>query len=117
MRGRCRIGGVWAYVIVDRARDRQRAGLKRERAVVPFGALYVAERLLTEPGSVEDEAIDRAELAGLRQQVATSRDPRLRRSWNSLIELSDAPRDSRVDRDRWKYVRTRLAGHFAPDAA
>ena len=74
-------------------------------------------RVVTTAAGRRARTRQRAELAGLREQVAASGDPGLRRAWNSLIELSDAPRDSRVLRDRWKYVRTRLAGHFAPDAA
>src|SRR5690606_18276671 len=105
------------YVIVDRARDRQRAALKRDQAWRPVDALEIAGRLLTEPTSVEDEAVDRVRLGVLREQVAASGDVGLRRSWNSLVGLVDAPRSCRAERDRWKYIRRRLTDHFAPDAA
>lgn len=106
-----------AYVIVDRARDRQRAALKRERASRPVDALEIAGRLLSESTSVEDEALDRLRLRVIRSQVAASGDAGLARSWNSLVELVDAPRESRAERDRWKYIRRRITDHFGPDAA
>jgi hypothetical protein len=105
------------YVIVDRARDRQRAALRRQGAWHPIDPLDIAQRLLSDAGAVEDEALDRVRLGVIREQVAACGDVGLARSWNSLVELVDAPRGSRAERDRWKYIRRRLTEHFAPDAA
>lgn len=105
------------YVIVDRARDRQRAALKREGGWRSIDPLDVADRLLTEATAVEDEALGRVRLGDLRDQVAASGDRGLCRSWNSLVDLVDAPRSARVDQYRWKYVRRRLLDHLGPDAA
>jgi hypothetical protein len=106
-----------AYVIVDRARDRQRASLRRDRSWLPVDALSVADALETRASEVEDEVLDRVRLGVVREQVAASGDGGLRRSWNSLIDLVDAPRDSQAERDRWKYVRRRLGDYLGPGAA
>jgi len=106
-----------AYVIVDRARDRQRAALKRERAWWPVDALEISRRQVTDDVDVEDEVVDRLRLGAIRSQIAASGDAALARSWNSLVELVDAPRRSRAERDRWKYIRRRLTDHLGPDAA
>jgi hypothetical protein len=106
-----------AYVIVDRARDRQRAALKRDSTWRPVDALSIADRLLTPIHDIEDEALDRVRLGVLREQVAAAGDAGLARSWNSLVELVDTPRTSQTERDRWKYIRRRIASHLGPDAA
>ncbi|HRD99938.1 MAG TPA: hypothetical protein PLV68_01495, partial [Ilumatobacteraceae bacterium] len=106
-----------AYVIVDRARDRQRAALRRERAWRPVDALGVAELLESGDAGVEEAAVDRVRLGVVRDQIVAAGDVALARSWNSLVELMDSPRESQAERDRWKYVRRRLAGHLGPDAA
>jgi hypothetical protein len=105
------------YVIVDRARDRQRAALRREATWRPLDALEIAGQLPSDEPAVEAVVLDRVRLSVIREQVAASGEPALARSWNSLIELVDAPRGSRAERDRWKYIRRRLVDHFAPDAA
>lgn len=107
----------FAYVIIDRARDRQRASLRRDLSWRPVDSLQVANWLLTPSAAVEDEALNRVTVASVRETVASSADMGLRRSWNSLVELVDAPRESQAERDRWKYVRRRLTDHFGPDAA
>ena len=101
----------------QRARDRQRAALKRDRAWWPVDALEIAGRQVTADVEVEDEVLDRLRLDGIRSQIADSGDAALARSWNSLVELVDAPRRSRAERDRWKYIRRRLTDHLGPDAA
>lgn len=106
-----------AYVIVDRARDRQRAALRRERAWRPVDALGVAELLESGDAGVEEAVVDRVRLGVVRDQIVAAGDVALARSWNSLVELMDSPRESQAERDRWKYVRRRLAGHLGPDAA
>ena len=106
-----------AYVIVDRARDRQRAGLRREFACRSIDPLTVAEALPDKRPGVDEIVAERLRLDVLRQQVAATGDAGLARSWNSLIELVDAPRLSQAERDRWKYIRRRLSGAFGPDAA
>lgn len=106
-----------AYVIVDRARDRQSSSLRRDRSWLPVDAVEIAEALNTRASDVEDEVIDRLRLDVVRAQVVASGDSCLRRSWNSLVELVDAPRDSQSERDRWKYIRRRLANYLGPDAA
>jgi hypothetical protein len=106
-----------AYVIVDRARDRQRAALRRERTWRPVDALGVAELLESGDAGVEEAAVDRVRLGVVRDQIVAAGDVALARSWNSLVELMDSPRESQAERDRWKYVRRRLAGHLGPDAA
>lgn len=105
------------FVIVDRARDRQRASLRRDLSWLPVDALSVSESMTTPQSVVEDEVIDRMRLDVVRAQVAASGDSSLRRSWNSLVQLVDAPRSSQAERDRWKYVRRRLADYLGPDAA
>jgi hypothetical protein len=106
-----------AYVIVDRARDRQRASLRRDRSWLPIDALSIGEVLPTRTSDVEDDVLDRVRLGVVREQVVASGDSGLRRSWNSLIELVDTPRSSQAERDRWKYIRRRLSDYLDPDAA
>ena len=106
-----------AYVIVDRARDRQRAGLRREFACRSIDPLTVAESMADDRAAVDEVVVERLRLDVLRGQVAASGDVSLARSWNSLIELVDAPRLSQAERDRWKYIRRRLSGALGPDAA
>lgn len=106
-----------AYVIVDRARDRQRAGLRRQRGWYPIDGHEMAGAPVTSTCVVEDEALDRVVVASVRARVAASEDPGLCRSWNSLVELVDLPRRSQAERDRWKYIRRRLGAHLTPDAA
>ena len=91
--------------------------MRRERAWRPIDALGVAEMLESADMGVEDAAVDRLRLGVVRDQIAASGDVALARSWNSLVELMDSPRKSQAERDRWKYVRRRLAGHLGPDAA
>ena len=105
------------YVLVDRARDRQRASLRRECSYWPVDAHSFADVAEASPSSVEDEVLDRLRLGVVRERVAVSGDIGLRRSWNSLVELVDAPRQTRPQRDRWKYVRRRLGDYLGPDAA
>jgi hypothetical protein len=106
-----------AYVIVDRARDRQRASLRRQMACRSIDPLLVAESVAACDPPVDTAIVDRLRVQVLRDQVAASGDVGLARSWNSLIELVDAPRRSQAERDRWKYIRRRLIGHLDPDAA
>ena len=105
------------YVIVDRGRDRQRASLRREMACRSIDPLTVAESVPAAIPLVEESVIDRLRVGVLREQVAASGDQSLARSWNSLVELVDEPRLSQAERDRWKYIRRRLAGYLSPDAA
>lgn len=111
------VGRRLGYVIVDRARDRQRAALRRQLARPVFDPMVVAETVADPAPAVDDVVIERLRLQALRRQVETSGDPGLARSWNTLLVLIEAPRSSQAERDRWKYVRRRLVQHFDPDHA
>ncbi|MBI5089638.1 MAG: hypothetical protein HZB15_12505 [Actinobacteria bacterium] len=105
------------YVIVDRARDRQRAAIRRQLRCPIFDPIVVAATL-PEPGPEIDEVVaGRLRLQALRSQIEASGDPGLARSWNTLLELVETPRSSQADRDRWKYVRRRLVQKLGPDHA
>ena len=106
-----------AYVIVDRARDRQRATLRRQLAVRSIDPLTVAESVPSCAPTVEEVVLDRLTIELLHEQVTASQDESLLRSRDSLIELVDEPRLTQAERDRWKYIRRRLVGHLDPDAA
>lgn len=106
-----------AYVLVDRARDRQRASLRRQSSCWPVDAQSFSEVAEEREWTLEDQVLDRLRLRIVREQVAASGDNGLRRSWNSLVELIEAPRGTRPERDRWKYVRRRLGDYLGPDAA
>lgn len=105
------------YVIVDRARDRQRAALRRQLARPVFDPMVVAETVADASPSLEDLVVERLRLQALRDQVELSGDPGLARSWNALLVLMETPRSSQAERDRWKYVRRRLVQHLDPDHA
>ena len=105
------------YVIVDRARDRQRAALRRQLRDPIFDPTVVAATVC-EPGpEVDDVVAGRLRLLALRSQVEASGDAGLARSWNTLLDLVETPRSSQADRDRWKYVRRRLVQKLGPDHA
>ena len=104
------------YVIVDRAHDRQR--WREERAASRPDCPDVAVETRAHVDQEIDDIVDtRVRLRTLRAQVAASGDPSLVRSWNTLLELVGTPRDTRIERDRWKYVRRRLLQRLDPDAA
>lgn len=105
------------YVILDRGRDRQRAALRRQLSWRPVDPLMVAETVPAPWTGIEESVIDRVRIGVVREQIIASGDPSLARSWNSLVELIDTPRRSQGERDRWKYIRRRLAGYLDPDAA
>ena len=105
------------YVIVDRARDRQRAALRRQLSRPIFDPMVVAETVADPVADVDDVVVERVRLQALRAEVEASGDPGLVRSWNTLLELVETPRSSQADRDRWKYVRRRLVQHLGPDHA
>lgn len=105
------------YVIVDRARDRQRAALRRQLSRPVFDPMVVAETVADDSPDVEELVVERLRLQALRHQVEVSGDPGLARSWNTLLVLMETPRSSQAERDRWKYVRRRLVQHLDPDHA
>jgi hypothetical protein len=106
-----------AYLIVDRARDRQRLALRRQFGMRLVDPSVVADMPSSVTAGVEESALDRVRVDDLRAQVAATGDRGLARSWNSLVDLVDAPRASQTDQDRWKYVRRRVARYLGPDAA
>ncbi|MEK7422798.1 MAG: hypothetical protein AAB131_03045 [Actinomycetota bacterium] len=105
------------YVIVDRARDRQRAALRRQSSSPIFDPKVFAETVADERPNLDDTVAVRLRLQALRAQVEACGDPALTRSWNTLLELAETPRTSQADRDRWKYVRRRLLQHLGPEHA
>ena len=111
------VGRRLGYVIVDRARDRQRSALRRQLGR-PVVDPVVAEETLADPAPAVDElVVQRAQLAEIRTDVLESSDAGLVRSWNSLLQMVETPRSSQAERDRWKYVRRRLAQHLDPGHA
>ena len=112
-----RVGRRLGYVIVDRARDRQRAALRRQLARPVFDPMVVAETVADSGPDVDEVVVERLRLQAFRRQVEVSGDPGLARSWNTLLVLMEAPRSSQAERDRWKYVRRRLVQHLDPDHA
>jgi len=111
--GRRRLG----YLIVDRARDRQRLARRRQWKTSSVDPSLVAEVVPALGPSVEEQVIERCRVEVLRAQVEASGNVALARSWNSLLDLETAPRSTQAERDRWKYVRRRLVEHLDPDAA
>lgn len=111
------VGRRLGYVIVDRARDRQRATLRRQLARPVFDPMVVAETVADVSPDVDELVVERLRLQALRRQVEVSGDPGLARSWNTLLVLMETPRSSQAERDRWKYVRRRLVQHLDPDHA
>ena len=112
-----RAGRRLGYVMVDRARDRQRAALRRQISRPVFDPMVVAETVADDSPDLEALVVERLRLQALRHQVEVSGDPGLARSWNTLLVLMETPRSSQAERDRWKYVRRRLVQHLDPDHA
>ena len=112
-----RAGRRLGYVMVDRARDRQRAALRRQISRPVFDPMVVAETVADDSPDLEALVVERLRLQALRHQIEVSGDPGLARSWNTLLVLMETPRSSQAERDRWKYVRRRLVQHLDPDHA
>lgn len=104
------------YLIVDRARDRQRCAIRRERHTTAVEPELLTDVVPAEMMSAAEAVAERDRLRVLRRRVLASGVPSLVRSWNSLVELVDEPRLSQAERDRWKYVRRRLSAYLG-DAA
>lgn len=111
------VGRRLGYVIVDRARDRQRAALRRQLSRPVFDPSVVAETVADAGPDLDEVVVERSQLRALRDRVEASGDPGLARSWNSLLAMVETPRSTQAERDRWKYVRRRLVQHLDPDHA
>jgi hypothetical protein len=106
-------------VLLDKAWDRVCAPYQRARRVL----LVSPDRVASLPGSDEEEpervVVNRVAVADLRAHIrrTAGATPSAVRAWNSAVELVDVPRKSRVQLDRWKYVRAQLRRQGSPDLA
>ena len=106
-------------VLLDKAWDRACAPYQRARQVV----LVSPDRVASLRGSDDEEpervVVNRVAVADLRAHLQRSviATPSAVRAWNSAVELVDVPRKSRVQLDRWKYVRAQLRRQGSPDLA
>lgn len=104
VRAQRRIG----YVIVDRARDRQRAALRRDLNTSTLDPDVFGWTMPAVQVDVDETVTNRVVLDELRERVVSSGDHSLMRSWNTVLDMVDSPRASQAERDRWKYVRSAL---------
>jgi hypothetical protein len=106
-------------VLLDKAWDRACAPYQRARQVVPVAPDRVASLRGSDDEEPERVVVNRVAVAALRAdlQRRAGAMPSAVRAWNSAVELVDVPRKSRVQLDRWKYVRAQLRRQGSPDLA
>jgi hypothetical protein len=112
-RSRRRVGGV----LLDRAWDEVRRPFRRPSPVVPMAPDLLLVAHEPEGRSAEDEALGHLafpEAAATVRRVGVER-PWVVAAWTSALELADVADRDAVEARRWKYVRSVLQQHVAPE--
>jgi hypothetical protein len=112
-RSRRRVGGV----LLDRAWDEVRRPFRRPSPVVPMAPDLLLATHEPEGRSAEDEALGHLafpEADAAVRRVGVER-PWVVAAWTAALELADVADRDAVETRRWKYVRSVLQQHVAPE--